>query len=79
MTSVTSRIAPLACALTLLVVSHAAAQSALSGDSIHIARVTGSITVDGELSDEGWRNADRVERWYETCRANTLVGESGPL
>ena len=27
---------------------------------------TGSITVDGDLSDEGWRNATRVDKWYET-------------
>ena len=66
MTSVTHRISVLACALTLLVVSRTAAQSALSGDPVHIARLTGSITVDGELSDEGWRTAHRVEQWYET-------------
>ena len=66
MTSVTLRVAPLVCALTLSVVSHAAGQSTLSGDSIHIGRTTGSITVDGELSDEGWRTANRVEQWYET-------------
>jgi uncharacterized protein DUF5916 len=42
------------------------AQSALSGEPIHISRAQGSITVDGDLSDEGWRNATRVEKWYET-------------
>ena len=44
----------------------ALAQSALSGDTIHISRTTGSIVVDGDLSDEGWRNATRVDKWYET-------------
>jgi hypothetical protein len=44
----------------------ARAQSALSGDTIHISRTTGSIVVDGDLSDEGWRNATRVDKWYET-------------
>jgi Domain of unknown function (DUF5916) len=44
----------------------ARAQSALSGEPIHISRAHGSITVDGDLSDEGWRNATRVEKWYET-------------
>ncbi len=44
----------------------ARAQSALSGDTIHISRATGSIVVDGDLSDEGWRNATRVDKWYET-------------
>jgi hypothetical protein len=66
MTSMPLRNALLGSALTFLMVSHAAAQSALSGDSIHIARATGSITVDGDLSDEGWRTANRVEQWYET-------------
>jgi hypothetical protein len=66
MTSVTLRTVPVACALTLLVAPHAAAQSELSGDAIHIARTTGPITVDGELSDPGWRTAHRVEQWYET-------------
>jgi hypothetical protein len=44
----------------------ATAQSALSGDPIHIARAAGPITVDGDLSDEGWRNATRIDKWYET-------------
>ncbi|PYP99698.1 MAG: hypothetical protein DMF82_24070 [Acidobacteria bacterium] len=32
--------------------------------SIH--RASGPITVDGDLSDEGWRGAARVDTWYET-------------
>jgi hypothetical protein len=24
------------------------------------------VTIDGDLSDEAWRNAERIERWYET-------------
>src|SRR5690242_6302123 len=43
----------------------ATAQSALAGDTIRIARSTGPISVDGDLSDEGWRGATRVETWYE--------------
>src|SRR5215510_12900542 len=35
------------------------AQSALSGQTIQ-------ITIDGDLSDEGWRGATRVDKWYET-------------
>jgi hypothetical protein len=55
------------CATLLLFVptSHALAQTALSGDGISIKRAAGKITVDGDLSDEGWRNATRVEKWYE--------------
>jgi hypothetical protein len=41
-------------------------QSALSGERIRITRATGSITVDGDLRDEGWRDAVRIDRWYET-------------
>jgi hypothetical protein len=42
------------------------AQSALSGDTIHITRATGPIVIDGDLSDPAWRSATRVEKWYET-------------
>jgi hypothetical protein len=45
----------------------AEAQSALSGEPIHITRAApGGITIDGDLSDEGWRNAARIDKWYET-------------
>ncbi|PYR24568.1 MAG: hypothetical protein DMF98_14960, partial [Acidobacteria bacterium] len=40
-------------------------QSSLAGDTIHISRATGPITIDGDLSDEGWNGATRVEKWYE--------------
>ncbi len=43
-----------------------AAQTPLSGTPITIARATGPIAIDGVLSDEGWRNATRVDKWYET-------------
>ncbi|HEY7172161.1 MAG TPA: DUF5916 domain-containing protein [Vicinamibacterales bacterium] len=46
--------------------SDVAAQTALSGDPIRISRAQGPIVVDGQLNDEGWRNAARVEQWYET-------------
>ena len=49
----------------LLGAARADAQSSLAGDSIRISRAPGSIVVDGDLSDEGWRNATRVEKWYE--------------
>jgi hypothetical protein len=44
----------------------AAAQPALSGEPIHITRATGRITIDGDLSDEGWQRATRIDKWYET-------------
>ena len=34
--------------------------------SIVIQRATGPIVVDGDLSDEGWKGAERIETWYET-------------
>jgi hypothetical protein len=44
----------------------AAAQTALSGERIPITRAAGKIVIDGELNDEGWRDATRVDKWYET-------------
>jgi hypothetical protein len=41
------------------------AQSALAGDPIHISRAHASIAVDSDLSDEGWRGATRIDKWYE--------------
>ncbi len=41
------------------------AQSALSGDHIAITRAAGKITIDGDLSDEGWQHATRIDKWYE--------------
>src|SRR2546426_5129099 len=32
---------------------------------IVIHRSAGPITIDGDLSDEGWKGAARVETWYE--------------
>src|SRR5690349_9256971 len=42
------------------------APSTLSGAQIAIARAEGRITIDGNLSDEGWQHATRIDRWYET-------------
>ena len=33
---------------------------------IDIHRAAGPITIDGDLSDEGWKGAARVDTWYET-------------
>jgi Domain of unknown function (DUF5916) len=42
------------------------AQTPVRGETYAITRAKGPITIDGNLSDEGWRDALRVERWYET-------------
>ena len=33
---------------------------------IEIHRAAGPISIDGDLSDEGWKGAARVDTWYET-------------
>jgi hypothetical protein len=43
-----------------------AAQPSLAGPPIRIERAQGIITLDGQLHDEGWRGATRIETWYET-------------
>ncbi len=42
-----------------------AAQTSLFGQTFQIGRARGEIHIDGDLSDEGWRGATRVEMWYE--------------
>ncbi|HEX6463843.1 MAG TPA: DUF5916 domain-containing protein, partial [Vicinamibacterales bacterium] len=42
------------------------AQTTLSGDTFHITKATGHITIDGDLSDEAWQHATRIDKWYET-------------
>jgi hypothetical protein len=41
------------------------AQTSVRGEAYAISRAKGPITIDGNLSDEGWRDALRIERWYE--------------
>lgn len=33
---------------------------------IHISKATGAITIDGDLSDPGWKGATRIDQWWET-------------
>jgi hypothetical protein len=54
-----------ACALILMSAVNALAQTTLSGPQLRIARAAGPIVVDGDLADEGWRSAERIETWYE--------------
>ncbi len=44
----------------------ARAQTSLSGDHIAITKAVGHISIDGDLSDEGWQHAARIDKWYET-------------
>jgi len=52
-------------ALTAASAGPAVAQSSLVGDTFHISRATSPIKIDGDLSDESWRSATRVDKWYE--------------
>ena len=49
----------------LSLVAAAADAQSLAGETIHISRANGPIAVDGDLSDEGWKGATRVEKFYE--------------
>jgi hypothetical protein len=53
-------------ALIAATTSSVAAQSSLGGDTIRISRAAGPIKIDGNLSDDAWRSATRIEKWYET-------------
>src|SRR5262249_38203779 len=50
---------------TLAAAVSAAAQPAVTGPPVKVSRASGPIKIDGDLSDEAWRTAARVERWYE--------------
>jgi hypothetical protein len=68
--------------LSLVSSMRGAAQSALTGDTLRIHRAAGRIVVDGDLTDEGWRNATRVDKWYEVNPADNTeprVGNVGYL
>jgi hypothetical protein len=51
--------------LFVLTQSYALAQSSQAGETLHIARATGSIRIDGNLSDEGWLDVTPITTWYE--------------
>jgi len=55
----------LALGVAIGVPASAAAQSSLAGEPIRITRATGGFAIDGDLSDEGWRGATRIDKWYE--------------
>src|SRR5258708_13485385 len=50
----------------------ARAQYSLAGETIHITRATGPIVIDGDLSDERWRMATRVETFYEVSPGDNV-------
>ena len=36
------------------------------GPPIEVHRASGPITIDGDLSDPGWKDATRIDQWWET-------------
>ena len=46
-------------------VASARAQSSLAGATLHLTRATGAIRIDADLSDDAWRTATRIDKWYE--------------
>ncbi|MEO7921413.1 MAG: DUF5916 domain-containing protein, partial [Thermoanaerobaculia bacterium] len=65
-----SRLARLSLLLlaTLVLAPHrpARAEDVLRGDTIKMTRASGPISIDGDLSEAAWKNAVRVDSWYET-------------
>lgn len=51
--------------IPLIAVFTAVAQGPLAAPDVHIGRAASPIRIDGDLSDEAWRTATRVEKWYE--------------
>jgi hypothetical protein len=43
----------------------ASGQSSLAGTTYHMTRAAGPIRIDGDLSDEAWRTATKIDTWYE--------------
>lgn len=48
------------------VVVYAVAVADTGEGPIHITRAAGPITIDGDLSDPGWKNATKLDKWFET-------------
>ena len=51
----------------------ASAQTTTRGETYAITRAQGPIVIDGNLNDEGWRGAVRIERWYEVKQLGAIV------
>jgi hypothetical protein len=58
-------VAAVSCAWLAAAVPAAAQPSSLRGDTIRISRASSHISIDGDISDEAWRSATRVDKWYE--------------
>jgi len=43
------------------------------GETYAITRAQGPIVIDGDLNDEGWHDAIRIDRWYEIIGNPTMA------
>ena len=59
-------LAPFLLLLSLAGTAGPAAAAHHPGPPIGIARVSGAITIDGDLSDAGWQGVTPVTTWFET-------------
>ena len=66
-------------ALAIVSAEPASAQTALSGEPLRINRISGEIRIDGRLDDDGWRDAARVEHWYEINPGDNIEPNVGNL
>src|SRR3954469_13393476 len=51
--------------VALLVMASALAQAPAASADVHAVRTTGTIKIDGDLSEAAWRTATPVEKFYE--------------
>src|SRR5438874_10143300 len=59
-------------ALILFFATLAAADTPPDPPPTTIHRAEGSIRIDGDLSDPGWRNATKIDRFFETSPGNNI-------
>src|ERR1051325_9146857 len=52
-------------AMLVAAATSSAGQAITRGQSYPITRAKGPIVIDGDLQDEGWREAVRIDKWYE--------------
>ena len=58
--------------LAIAAVARSGHGQSLAGETIHISRAAGPISIDGDLSDEAWKSATRVERFYEVSPGDNV-------
>ena len=65
--------------LAALLILAAGAAAADEVPRFTIARASGSIKIDGDLTDIGWQGATRVDTWYETNPGDNVPAKIGNL